>query len=86
MELPILDRSCKLVSWTPKAPRFVGSELRHDDAEAIVGRPVVIMPVRILNEAHIQRCGGTLDDDGSGWCLAIAPVSCLKNMPITIEE
>ena len=86
MKLPILGRECKLARWTTQQLRFQGTELRHDEAEAMVGRPIVIMPVRIVHDHHVQRCGGTYDDGGNGWCLALAPTVCLEKMPITVED
>lgn len=85
MQFPILDRECGLAGWTASPPRYQGTELRHEEAEQIVGRPLIVMPVRVLAEGHAKRCGANFHEKEGGWCLAIAPTSCIPLMPITIN-
>ena len=86
MEFPILNKLCRLAGWSKEPPRYQGAELRHEEAEELIGRPIVIMPVKVVAEDHARRCGGNYHDVEGGWCLAIAPSSCIPQMPITIRE
>jgi hypothetical protein len=81
MEFPILNHACVLAGWSKRAPHFQGTELRHPDAEALIGRPLVIMPVRMRDPAAVKRCNGS----EGGWCLAITPPGCIAKMPLTLE-
>jgi hypothetical protein len=81
---PLLDEKGLLVGWTAQSPRFEGTVLRHREAEKLVGRPIVIVPVLLMSDAHILLAGGEPNPDGL-WALAIAHASCVRRMPLLVR-
>lgn len=81
---PLLDRNARLVGWSDDAPFFRQNVLRHPEAEAAIGTPIVIVPALLMAEAHMRMAGGVPDVDGM-WVLAIAHANCIRNMPIVIR-
>jgi hypothetical protein len=84
MRFPLLDASARLVGWTARAPAFEGNALRHREAEKLVGTPIVILPVLLMDDAHILLAGGEPNPEGL-WALAIAHVGCVRRMPIVVR-
>lgn len=81
---PLLDRRARLVGWSDDAPFFRQNVLRHPDAEAAIGTPIVIVPALLMDDGDMQMAGGVPNEDGM-WVLAIAHANCIRHMPIVIR-
>ncbi len=81
---PLLDRDARLVGWSDDAPFFRETTLRHPEAEAAIGTPIVIVPALLMSEAHMRMAGGIPHEEGM-WVLAIAHANCIRHMPIVIR-
>lgn len=81
---PLLDRGARLVGWSDEPPFFRERVLRHPEAEALIGTPIVILPALLMAEAHMHLAGGVPSEDGM-WVLAIAHANCIRHMPIVIR-
>ncbi len=81
---PLLDRNARLVGWSDDAPFFRETTLRHPEAEAAIGTPIVIVPALLMAEADMRTAGGAPDVEGM-WVLAIAHANCIRHMPIVIR-
>lgn len=82
---PLLDRTSRLVGWTEDPPYFERTTLRHPEAEAAIGKPIVIVPALLMAEAHMRLAGAMPDQEGV-WVLAIAHANCIRRMPIVIRS
>lgn len=81
---PLLDRDARLVGWSDDAPYFREKTLRHPEAEAAIGTPIVIVPALLMSEADMRMAGGMPHEDGM-WVLAIAHANSIRHMPIVIS-
>ena len=81
---PLLDRDGRLVGWSDDAPFFRDRVLRHPDAEAAIGTPIVIVPALLMADDDMRMAGGVASEDGM-WVLAIAHANCIRHMPIVIR-
>jgi hypothetical protein len=81
---PLLDRDARLLGWSDDAPFFREKTLRHPEAEAAIGTPIVIVPALLMSESHMRMAGGIPDEEGL-WVLAIAHANCIRHMPIVIR-
>jgi hypothetical protein len=81
---PLLDRDARLAGWSDDAPNFRETTLRHPEAEAKIGTPIVIVPALLMSEQHMRMAGGVPNEEGM-WVLAIAQANCIRHMPIVIH-
>ena len=70
-QVPIVDRSCRIVGWTSASPETVGAILRHAEAEKLLGGPVTGIYVQIADPAAAERAGAPAGWDAPWRCIAI---------------
>lgn len=71
MQIPIVSDAGKILGWTDQVPELQGTNLRHAEAERLLGGPVSCTYVQIDNEADAQRAGAPKEWNGPWRCLAI---------------
>ena len=69
---PIIDASMRIVGWTLDAPLIRGAELRHREAESLVGGPIDAVYVQLHNLEDAIAAGAPVDWKGPWRCLALA--------------
>ncbi len=71
MKIPIVRNGGQILGWTDQVPELQGANLRHADAERLLGGPVSCTYVQIDNRADARRAGAPPDWTGPWRCLAI---------------
>ena len=79
--VPIVNERCEIVGWTEKSPVVNGAELRHADAERLVG-PIAALYVQIENRADAVLAGAPPRWNGPWHCLAL----CSKRVPPAVLQ
>jgi hypothetical protein len=71
MLIPIVGDGGRIVGWTSEVPEYQGVSLRHEEAEALLSRPIACTYVEIEAPADAQRAGAPLGWNGPWRCLAL---------------
>jgi hypothetical protein len=72
--IPIVDANRQIVGWTAAAPNVMGIELRHAEAERLVGGRIVSRRVELVRRQDIVRAGGPKRWSAPWVCLALMSV------------
>jgi hypothetical protein len=74
-EVPIVDGNLRIVGWTKASPEFLGTSLRHPEAERLISEKVACVYVQIVDRDAARRAGAP-DGWAAPWrCLAIVAES-----------
>ena len=68
---PVVDVDLQIVGWTSAVPNVVGVDLRHPEAERIVGGRIISRRVELVSREDIAKAGGPKGWRGSWACLAL---------------
>jgi hypothetical protein len=71
-QIPIVDAAMRIVGWTSQVPVIRAGDLRHPEAEALVGGPVQAVYVELTNPADAMVAGAPSDWREPWRCLALA--------------
>jgi hypothetical protein len=71
MQIPIIGGGGKILGWTDQVPELQGTNLRHAEAERLLGGAVSCTYVQIDNRADALRAGAPPGWNGPWRCLAI---------------
>jgi hypothetical protein len=78
--IPVVDANLQIIGWTAAVPNIVGVELRHPEAERIVGGRVVSRRVELVTPTDIARAGGPKGWRGPWVCLALCKAELQKSL------
>lgn len=71
LETLILNCRQEVIGWTCTSPEFLNGELRHFEAEAILGGHVLAVYVRLDNVDDARRAGAPPDWNNPWRCLGL---------------
>lgn len=69
--IPIIDGKRRVVGWSDKQPILKGNDLRHPDAERLLGAPLGTVEIELTDPEDVRRAGAPSPWQGSWRCLAI---------------
>jgi hypothetical protein len=69
--IPIVGARLQIVGWTAAVPNIIGIELRHADAERLVGSRIVSRRVELVRRHDIVQAGGPKRWKAPWVCLAL---------------
>ena len=71
MATPIVDARRVIIGWTDVKPDVYGTNIRHADAEGLLGSKIVSACVEIADPANALRAGAPSGWNGPWRCLAL---------------
>jgi hypothetical protein len=71
-QIPIIDGSMRIVAWTSHVPVLRAGELRHPEAESLLGGPIDAVYVELTNPADAMAAGAPSNWREPWRCLALA--------------
>jgi hypothetical protein len=71
-QIPIIDAAMRIVAWTSHVPVIRAGELRHPEAESLLGGPIDAVYVELTDLADALAAGAPSDWREPWRCLALA--------------